>query len=296
MKKISAFLLVFTLWLGALSATAETITVGSSQAQPGQVILLPITVDVPGNIAGAVFTLSYNSSYFTLTGITSTFFDTFTNQWQALSPVPNPLPPAQVSVDGTDYSQPLLFNNLSGATLFAAARVKTGATQTTLCTLHFTLKANVPDGIYTVSISKTYINNTDAGYAATGEPLPILVGAIEGEQDLSLAYPPLATTLVNGVININTTVEDADGDGISDAWEITHFGNTTTANQISDYDKDGYTDLQEYLNQLASETDPAHNAYDPKIENAPNGTGFNSNSGSRSFWNIVLPAILNSRK
>jgi hypothetical protein len=40
---------------------------------------------------------------------------------------------------------------------------------------------------------------------------------------------------------------DADGDGITDAWERTWFGNLTTATAASDYDGDGMTDLQEYL-------------------------------------------------
>lgn len=40
---------------------------------------------------------------------------------------------------------------------------------------------------------------------------------------------------------------DSDGDGIADAWELQHFGNLTTANAKSDFDGDGFTDLQEYL-------------------------------------------------
>jgi hypothetical protein len=40
---------------------------------------------------------------------------------------------------------------------------------------------------------------------------------------------------------------DSDGDGIADAWELTWFGNLTTANASSDFDHDGMTDKQEYL-------------------------------------------------
>jgi hypothetical protein len=39
---------------------------------------------------------------------------------------------------------------------------------------------------------------------------------------------------------------DTDGDGIADGWELSEFGNLTTANATSDYDKDGMTDRQEY--------------------------------------------------
>jgi hypothetical protein len=46
--------------------------------------------------------------------------------------------------------------------------------------------------------------------------------------------------------------EDADGDGIGDAWELLHFDDTTTANATSDADGDGLTDLEEYCHH----TDP----------------------------------------
>jgi len=292
--KFSLGFIVCIIWFCALSVHAETLTVGSAESQPGQTVLLPITVDNPGNIAGAVFTLTYNSSYLILTAITSTFFDTFTNQWQTLDPVPDPLPPGQVTVDEQDYSQPLLFNNQTNKTLVAAARVKSGATETTMFTLHFTVGTNVPNGTYPVSISQTSINNTAAGFDPAGDYLPILIGAVEGETDLSLAYPALAVNTENGSISINATVNDTDGDGIADSWEMSYFGNLTTANKTSDYDKDGYTDLQEYLNSIANEQDPAQNDYDPKVQNAPGGTGYNINSGSGSFWNLVLPAIINS--
>ena len=285
-------LLVVTIWFNTLAANAETITVGTLSAHPGTAVSVPITIDIPENIAGAVFTLTYNSSYFTLIDIQSSFFDTFTNQWLALSPVPDPIPPGQVTVDGTDYTRPLVFNNITNATLIAAARVKAGAIETTLFTLLFTVKADAPDGVYPVSISATTLNNTTAGYPAEGETLPILIGVIEGEQDLSLAYPAISTSVVNGTITINTIPDDIDEDGIADAWEIEHFEDTITANDVSDYDKDGYTDLQEYLNDVAGETDPDGGEYDPKVINAPGGTGYNPNSSGNGFWNLMLPAIL----
>jgi len=40
---------------------------------------------------------------------------------------------------------------------------------------------------------------------------------------------------------------DINGNGISDAWEMEHFGNLTTATANSDFDGDGATDLQENL-------------------------------------------------
>ncbi len=77
---------------------------------------------------------------------------------------------------------------------------------------------------------------------------------------------------------------DSDGDRIDDAWEEEHFNGLTTADAASDYDKDGYSDLQEYLNWLADQNDPAGSPYNPKVRNAPGGTGWRSPTG----W---LPAV-----
>ena len=49
---------------------------------------------------------------------------------------------------------------------------------------------------------------------------------------------------------------DADGDGIRDAWEITHFGSITPASGVgSDFDRDGVSDLTEFLADTVP-TDP----------------------------------------
>ncbi len=77
---------------------------------------------------------------------------------------------------------------------------------------------------------------------------------------------------------------DADGDGIDDDWERHYFSNLTTADSISDFDKDGYTDRQEYLNGLAGRKDPQGADYDPTVRNASGGTGY---TGASSF----LPAV-----
>ena len=67
---------------------------------------------------------------------------------------------------------------------------------------------------------------------------------------------------------------DTDNDGIDDGWERTYFGNLTTANTTSDYDKDGYSDKQEYLNWQSHETASDGEVYDPTAKNLPGGTGY----------------------
>lgn len=108
-------------------------------------------------------------------------------------------------------------------------------------------------------------------------------GAPHSEIDLTL--------LVDQAVN-----PDTDADLLPDAWEITHFGNLTTANGTTDYDRDGYTDLQEYLNDEQGETDPLGAEYDPKQGNAPGGTGYISISNDEGFWEIMTPVIINSAR
>jgi len=45
---------------------------------------------------------------------------------------------------------------------------------------------------------------------------------------------------------------DTDGDGMPGAWEIAHGLNPNAANNNADFDTDGYTDLEEYLNDIAA--------------------------------------------
>lgn len=66
-----------------------------------------------------------------------------------------------------------------------------------------------------------------------------------------------------GWINLGTgllktdsmVIEDSDGDGISDAWEIAYTGNLTTMNATSNQDGDGFSDLAEYLS-MTNPLDP----------------------------------------
>jgi PKD repeat protein len=83
------------------------------------------------------------------------------------------------------------------------------------------------------------------------------------------------TATKNNYITVQSTVfVDTDNDGIDDTWETTYFGNLTTATATSDFDKDGYSDKQEYLNSKNGEDDPNGNPYDPKVVNEPGGTGY----------------------
>ncbi|MCI5193365.1 MAG: hypothetical protein D3915_09600 [Candidatus Electrothrix sp. AU1_5] len=80
---------------------------------------------------------------------------------------------------------------------------------------------------------------------------------------------------------------DTDSDGMADTWEIEYFGDIQTANATTDQDKDGYSDLQEYLNRDI--LDNQGNSYDPKVKNASGGPGY---IPSLLFNRGFLPAIL----
>ena len=45
---------------------------------------------------------------------------------------------------------------------------------------------------------------------------------------------------------------DTDGDGMPDYWEIEHGLDPNVPNNNGDFDNDGYTDLEEYLNEIAA--------------------------------------------
>jgi len=241
-------------------------------------------VDNPVDIAGAAFTVTYNTTALTLTDVQSTFFDTFANQFLG---TPNAATaPTSVVVDSVTYNQPLITNNVSGTgTMIAAARcsAETGASNTTLFTLSFALNSGASATAYNVGITATTLDNTDAGYglgadgiAGTAddapETIPCLVGAVAGETDLTAAFPVIAvTSITSGSVTFSGGV-DLDGDGLADDWENTHFGNLTTADATSDYDQDGYSDLQEYTNG---------STYDPKVQDAPGGPGYDSSTDNR---------------
>lgn len=193
-----------------------------------------------------------------------------------------------MQVGGVTYTSPVVYKLLPGKAILADARVKAGQVEPILFDLTFTVGQNVPDGRYPITIEAADVNNASGGYPATGEKLPILIGAVEGEKDMSKAFPVLPVTLNSGVIVVRNGNVDAEQDGIDDNWEQNMFGNLDVANAFTDWDRDGYSDVQEYLNQLAGETDPKGNVYNPKEKNAAGGTGYTAISVSLPWLQLLL--------
>ena len=285
MQKAVLFLIFLLLTGFVTNGFTEEITVETVNGLPGQIITLDVVIDNPAAVSAAVFTVSYDEKL-SLTGVASSFFDTFSNQWAGLVSPPNPLPPTSVTVDSEVYDQPLLANTIVGAadqkTLIAAVRVSPGAVEHLLFTLEFSVDITAADGSYPVSISHTTINNPSAGHDGT-EYLPILIHSKTDESNLALAYESLPVSLINGLINVNTSEQaDNDGDLIPDWWENYYFlGNITLLTTRGDYDDDGYSDYQEYLNRT-----------DPTVKNSAGGPGYKP-PGTGSLPAIFLLLLQN---
>lgn len=101
----------------------------------------------------------------------------------------------------------------------------------------------------------------------------------------------------NGVAPFNRPAGwDTDNDGIPDNWEIAHGLNPNVANNNGDFDNDGYTDLEEYLNDIAAWPAPGtilftgddNNRYARIFNWRVNGTQVNitnlGNITTFSFW------------
>ena len=256
-----------------LSVVATDNGAGTVTAYPGQTIDVDIQVDDATLVAGAAFTVTFDAASLTLTKVSSTYFGTFADQG---------LTPTAVTVNTVTWYSPLITNPVKTGVMLAAARTSNGTgAQVPLFTLSFLVQGS--SGSFPIAITQSRIANTAAGYAAAGELIPYLMGIDAG------TYPPHTVTTVLP-LTLTIANADADNDGLPDAWEVDHFGDTTTATDKTDYDRDGYTDLQEYLNQAT--TDPAGGAYDPKLANAPGGTGYIATDDD--FWTIITPVIINS--
>ena len=135
----------------------------------------------------------------------------------------------------------------------------------------FIVQATDPDGtIPTLSASPlpagaTFTDNGDG--TATFDWTPS-IGQAGTYQVTFKASDGVQETSQPSTITVNS-VDDTDGDGMPDAWEMDHFG-TLERDGTGDFDGDGISDLEEYLHG----SDPAvrnHAPGIPVIESPANG-------------------------
>jgi len=267
----------FILLMAAPNLSAVTLTVGEDEGSTGETLEVPITVDAPDGIAGAAFTITYNTNALSV-DVSSVFFDTFAVQFDGTSAE------TSVVVDGTTYEQPLVTNLVDQTGTRVAAARSTPAESTEdepLFVLMVMLKSTADPGIYPIGIIPTNIDNTAAGYPAEGVDIPYLVKTIPEETDLTAAFPVAEVSAVN--VGQVTYVADADGDGLEDSVE-TNTGvfvdetDTGTDPNDPDTDDDGIDDGAE----VAGGSDP-NDPDDPTSQGGEIGVTLTLLAG----WNLV---------
>jgi hypothetical protein len=291
-----------TYLIGVANAADKTLSLVSSSGQStisvetGEPIAIEVRIDDASAVAGASFTVTYDTANLVLTSVESAFFGTFVSQ-----NIPTPSGQGYVTVDSIDYDSPIVDNIVDGlssavttGSMLAAARVDNGTgANVTLFTLHFTLTGNA--GTYPVSIIQSTINNVDAGYSASGELIPFLIGIDAPDTYLSHTV----STIHSASLAIDPVFTDNDVDDIDDYWETTNAPDGTPVEDLlnvfsknGDYDKDGYSDYQEYLNRHT--LDPGEVAFNPTVKNAAGGTGYIAPSNGGATIPATLFLLLNS--
>lgn len=240
----------------------------------GDTITLNVVIDDASVVAGASFTVTYDTTNLTLDSVESTFFGTFVSQ-----SIPTPSDQGYVEVDGQQFFSPIVDNVVSGLTqssvatgsMLAAARVDNGSgTNVAIFSLSFIANGA---GTFPVTIVQSKLNNADAGYNPDGEFIPFFVGIVETD-----SYTTHDVPTINGATLVVGDFVDTDGDGIDDNWEIANLPDGYTGDPLDafsrngDYDGDGYSDYDEYLNRYI--LDPLGKPFNPTVVNAPGGIGY----------------------
>ncbi len=83
---------------------------------------------------------------------------------------------------------------------------------------------------------------------------------------------------------------DSDSDGIDDNWELFYFQSLQIANGTTDFDKDGYTDLDEYLLWKAGTLDDSGVAFTPLTYNLGP-----KNPSKNSILLMIIPVLSANR-
>ncbi|MFT5697856.1 MAG: hypothetical protein ACI8ZB_000710 [Desulforhopalus sp.] len=253
----------------------------------GDIFTVQIKVDNASVIAGAAFTVTYDTTNLSSNEVTSTYFGTF--DAQVIDTPEEDGTVGYITVDSVKYYSPQVVNPISTGSMLAAVRIDNGSGEDALL-FTLTFQATGSSGVYPISVTQSVITNTSAGYTADPDDvdnnIPFFVG-IDGD-----TYPTHTVNTINDcVVTVSAEFIDDDGDLIDDNWEIAYlpFGVAANAEDIldyftatGDYDKDGYSDYQEYLNR--NERDPQEYMYNPTIINAPNGTNYKAIPS-------ILPAI-----
>ena len=181
----------------------------------GDALYLNIVVDDVTGIAGCAFTLTYPADSLTAPEISTepstlglpvnsseiTSFFTFTQDNTTYQT-------HRENVNITGNVGKISFSGASIDTTTGGA--KSGSGSTVLFKVKFTVKSDAPlRNDHTISLLPTTLNNTQAGYSAEGETVPVLIGAVDKNNvnwnTLTAAFPVLLQT-ISGITKTFGTV------------------------------------------------------------------------------------------
>lgn len=114
----------------------------------------------------------------------------------------------------------------------------------------------------------------DFGWAAFNDPNRASYTPLSGTFSGYAWSSNVGWISLSGLKTTDLAIFDSDGDNIDDPWEITNFGNLTTAGVGTDWDKDGQTDAAEFV----SGTNPKDNTSWLKITAYTNASGATSHT------------------
>lgn len=248
---------------GVFAASDVTLTVGEGTGTPGGTVQIPVTVASVGDpvdLAGAAFTLQYDTALISIE-VESTFFDTFAVQF-ANTPAAGQ---DSVTIGEDTYYQPLITNPITEGLRIAAARAaaeEINDTATTIFTLNISYIGDCDPPITPIPINvvSTELNNTDAGYDAGGETIPMLVGADPTIADVTdpAAYPILLDPPPSGSIGstVNGQVTFGPCSGYEISGSVSYNGSQTGTLYVAAFaDSDPNTPVGSQSYAWAQETE-----------------------------------------
>ena len=228
-KKITALMILLLAGLfvfsgSAYAVTDKTLTVGSGSGDYGDIVALPIAVDVPAGVGAAAFTLTYNSDVFE--------FQELVQDIKGISDGSDYLVGEPPEYTVTEAQKVTVSNTLfyqtndepSNNRVLVAGASARELTNAGLFKAKFLIKAGAPEGTYPIGLNRTIILNADAGYD-TSTFIPALVGmpAMEANAQGYYDTPVFTTTLVNGSITVSAPA----------ASLFTISGNVTYASDVA---------------------------------------------------------------
>lgn len=150
--------------------------------------------------------------------------------------------------------------------------------------LSFNVTATDPEGLIPTLVAtqlptgSSFVDNADGSGTLSWTPSTATAGIYTGA---FAASDGNLITNASVTIKVISATSDIDGDGVSDGWEMTHFG-TLDRDGTGDLDGDGFSDMQEFLDG----TNP--NAVTPV---APTGlSGVPEGSTNTLIWQPVTGA------